>query len=497
MMNERMGMESLAVKQQMSLARVSKLFQEYMKNKTPEISGSPSSQALLPSSEQGVHPQSLVRYQGLSESQPPLFNGEIEIHQSVRSVSPHHVDDLLQRWTNICGNWREPSTSTPPPQRRSPESRQRRLSQQATVESDTEEDAESPKMKSSKPISGYQGPVLDYADPSLRDPSLPIPVPGATARRRQQSISDFHSSWSPVSPTSANFQSRSQNNPAPSPTSSQTPSLTRTLSTLNSPIQRHPGPGSVASTQSSHASDPADALGIPYSLRLNQSCWDFVDEDLTHSNTNLSPNVGLHDPRTVTEIRESWIAAEALRERKIPFRMMKRNVGDDDRKTKIRSFYRIDRPLAHDEVASLVERSAELVGEAEAQWKERRRSSTRRPSLIRPGADSEGPRSSRQSFSNFTPVWPPMEEDLNEGWEEDERGQKDRDREREKGGERRASSSGRRRDSKSRRESESRKLDAPEREENVRERRGSSTLRGLAAGGGIAALVTGLMDAMM
>jgi hypothetical protein len=510
-----MEIQSLVVKQQISLIKTSRTFQEFEQSRpmTPpmEITTSLGTTSLVMFEGHCPHPQSLVPYQekSLAESQFS-FTTDIESMAQIHSVSDKHVNNLLRRWTCLSLTEKDLSIISTPSTSKQNDS-VRRLSQQATVESDDEGNEDPPKLRSPAPRNGGNlEPLLDYADPGLRETTSPIAVPGVVRRRSSASIPETFSNWGYSSLPNTSFPHRPYHATGLSPTSPQSPSLTRSISMPSSPIQNFPsGPGSITSTHSSHT-DPEDHLGIPYRLRLHNSWWEFLDEELVHSNTNLAHTIALNDHHTVTEIRECWIDADALRERHLPFGMITRSVGDN-RKTKLRSFYCVERPLRFRDVTELVERSSVLVEEkkrAHAAKRDRRRSSTtsRRG---KPSTDLQLPRSPKSSTTSFTPQWAPTEEERLEEAEYYERSRKGKERARrassfgprdaqqgrgglgvaEKEGDRRALSTGRRRDRADK--------ESPEREQergSSKSGRRRSTLRTMAEGAGLATIVTSLAE---
>jgi hypothetical protein len=428
---ERMHLEGLIVNQQRSTIDATKLHVLYQEQRMLSLGSNGDSSAdstmlaLLP---RGLHSQDLqvlipCNSRSLIASH---FGSEVDSLSLVRRVSPDHVDQLLERWTTIHQRRRDSLLMDQSPILGLPEitaaERERRRSMHATVESDEETEVDGPAHRPGGSFD-YSGPVLDSTDSKQQPTTSPIGIPQRNAgRSKDRHGPPLH--WNPsfLSNSSAPTPHRlSSAQASPNAGKGPMPNFHRTTSLPASPSMTFTsGPHSLASTSSTTEDYLHDDLQIPYRLCMRDSCWDFVDEALVHTNTSIPPSAAYQNSGAVTEIREVWVHPEALLEKRLKYQRISRdvNAGTDSRRSKFKSFYVINRPLRFQEVAALVERSSQIHQEIVEEERKKSEEQPRRASLQRARTEADIPRRASNRRSSNVPVWAPRESDLAEAIEE-------------------------------------------------------------------------------
>jgi hypothetical protein len=93
---------------------------------------------------------------------------------------------------------------------------------------------------------------------------------------------------------------------------------------------------------------------IPWRLRLRQNYWDFLDNNLTSSNTPNTPQSAHYDRNTITEIMSEFVSRDALREGHYYYTRVKKETGDGSR-VRLESCYCIEGALSFNEIVRLVD----------------------------------------------------------------------------------------------------------------------------------------------
>lgn len=386
---ERLQMQSLVIEQQMAMIRIYRLYQDYSLSKTAFSEVLPNtSRALIQYDERESNPMALVPYQEPSLSQPDTTTTETEELMRVRRIAPQYVDLLLHRWTRL-NEIEQRMIEDGKSGKRDRKSDKARW-EQPTVESDSEDDFVYPRDGPPKrPLNG-PGPVLmpvnEDVDVERGLPTSPIGIPvSPSINVHRASVS--HNPQSPRSYSSSNYSPSQANNPyfPSSPTSAQARS------------RRSPGPSPLSSPRASFSVDTTptprgipttprqeqpELPAIPWRLKLNHATWDFHGANIVDSNTPNSHVPALGDRSTVTEIMATHISKQAIEERDYEFQAVNKDVRDGKR-TKFETCYIIHRPLSWSDVAEMVRRT-EILRRRDKEWEERRNRRGTGPLYVQP-----------------------------------------------------------------------------------------------------------------
>jgi hypothetical protein len=384
MVTERLQMESLIIEQQLSVLRAYRLygaFKQRVANTPLMVTQSAHSQALIRRDEYGPTPTSLIPYQEPSLARTKPSVNETEDLARIRRISSPYVDSLLSRWTKLSDieerirrvNLDQSRAQTPARARtQQTEAVERRDSnwRQPLVESD-DSDSEDGSSRSQRPRLHINtpGPVLmPVDDDESADVVSPIPVPGAGLRPSRGPFSPppASNSWTPgsnsyfpigTSPRSANARPRPS--PGPSPLSSPRTSfssdsvarpVTASKTTENSPQQQQ------------QQQPYPQRQGIPYRIRQRQNYWDYIDNALIGSNTQIPASSALRERNgnTYTEIMSEFVSRDALKKFKYDYTRVKKDIVDRHGRTRLETCYCIEGPLPFNEIQRLVDRTKEI-----------------------------------------------------------------------------------------------------------------------------------------
>lgn len=260
-------------------------------------------------------PNNLYQYQDTYLGSLDVFGSMEEAWlPTVCSIAGPRTEQLLERWTSL-----------PDFDRRLRDAERKARShkhenQQATVESDSEEEGRPRYVRS------------DSAQPLFMDTStLPLPVPG--------------SKFGPSAPMS----------PAASPSASRT--------TFEAPVSPRTSTGSLpveaAAAVEAKEEDADLDLEIPWSLRTRKYEWRYIDGKVVGSNTDLPPSAAYNERQNWTEIMASWVCKEAIQEAGYKVTQVQKE-RKDGRRTKFDTCFCIGQLLKFDQVKSLVERTVEF-----------------------------------------------------------------------------------------------------------------------------------------
>lgn len=335
--------------QQTALHSVAALYEDYQQSNSTgrgvrQIAQDPSSQALTVIENLSPNPDVLTEV--LIPLRMPSFSSGSQFPSTdherfalVRQTSPRHIDHLLEIWTVDRGSGKElDSRANGSRRRRQNEMDERRRAQQPRVESDDSSDEETPKIMSPGTGSMPREPPLPQVDTGRHEiPSTrPVPVPAQSLRPpipmppgSPHSLSSAHPpSYTPVSPIGS---IRSAGYSPASPRSGFLDSFP------NRPV---PGPKARGQTK--------NGLKIPWRLCLASTAgihyWDFVDDRMVGSNSQMEYSMAQSDRNTWTEIVTSWVNKEALDEAGYGYIQFQRDAGDP-RRTRSETCFQILRPL--------------------------------------------------------------------------------------------------------------------------------------------------------
>ncbi|KZM23012.1 uncharacterized protein EKO05_0008419 [Ascochyta rabiei] len=327
--NERIQLQTLIIEQQMSILATSVLHEQIPRHDARFLMEADSSQSLVMTGSENTspNPNHLFQYQDKClGSLDTSGSTEDEWLPTVCSVAGARTEQLLERWTSL------PDFDH---RLRDAERRartQKHENQQATVESDSEENKRSRYGPNGSGVASHTSQRSGSVQPLFMDTtSLPIPVPT--------------SKFGPSAPIS----------PAASPRASRT--------TFETPASPHTSIGSLpmeaAAAIEAQEEDEGLELEIPWSLRTSRYEWKYIDGKIVSSNTDLPPSTAYAERRNWTEVMASWVCKEAIQEAGYRFTQVQKE-RKDGRRTRFDTCFCIEQPLKFDQVKHLVERTVEI-----------------------------------------------------------------------------------------------------------------------------------------
>ncbi|KAF1838312.1 hypothetical protein BDW02DRAFT_565133 [Decorospora gaudefroyi] len=331
--NEKVQLETLIIQQQLAILSASNSYHEAPRPDARLLMEADSSQSLM-ATERGdtSKPSSLHPYQdpylaGLDIS-ASTEAGEI---LAICSISASHADRLLERWTSL----RQFESRLQDEEREL--RRQRQETQQATVESDSEEEqSRSSKLSGDGARRTRRSESVQPLFTQANSASIPIPE-------------KHHGHTAP--PTPAATPRTSHNNIPASATDQYRPSSPRS-SVVSLPVE-------AAAAVEAKEEDSEVNLEIPWVLCTRKYYWRFIDAKQVSSNTEQTPSLAFLERNSWTEIMASWVTKEAIREAGYRFTQVQKDV-QDGRRTKLETCFCIEPPLQFDQVKKLVERTVEM-----------------------------------------------------------------------------------------------------------------------------------------
>ena len=357
-------LQSSIIEQQMSLIRVSRLYQEYLLNKSAVLELPPGAnhhQALIQCDEREANPRTLVQYQEPSLSQGYPSRTEMEDLARVRRIARPYIDTLLHRWTRP----EEARMLKNPSFQRSSTSSDRGRWEQPTVESDSEDDFDVPRDPSRR--LDRSAPILmpvnenEDVDFERSPPVSPLVMTGyASSLLRSRSPRRSSRASSPLSRASSPFsRASSLSSRRLSLSSRSSISLDNYTSRATPPSPHSPIFADAAAVTALPYQNNPDPKNIPWRLCLNSTYWDYQGPKITGSNTRSSHIPALSDRNAMTEILATFVVREALDEAALPYRSVNRDSFDGHR-TRFDACFLIQRPMGWEEVRRLVARSQVL-----------------------------------------------------------------------------------------------------------------------------------------
>ncbi|KAF2630819.1 hypothetical protein BU25DRAFT_408096 [Macroventuria anomochaeta] len=327
--NEKIQLQTLIIEQQMSILSATVLHNQVPRQDARFLMESDSSQSLVITGRENTSPNSnhLYQYQdkylGSLDTSGSTEEGWLP---TVCSIAGPRTELLLERWTSL------PDFDQRLRDAERKARTQKHENQQATVESDSEEEERQRYGPNGAGLASPPPQRSGSVQPLFMDTTtLPIPVPG--------------SKFGPSAPMS----------PAASPRASRT--------TLEIPVSPRTSIGSLpveaaAAVEAKEEDDDLD-LEIPWTLRTQKYEWRFIDGKVVGSNTDLPFSAAYAERRSWTEVLASWACKEAIQEAGYKFTQVQKE-RKDGRRTKFDTCFCIEQPLKFDQVKRLVERTVEL-----------------------------------------------------------------------------------------------------------------------------------------
>lgn len=288
-------MESLIIEQQLSILQAFKIHDEFKRseafgeNKRLSQNGDGGARRFFEPNEgsfKDPSPEDLVPYQDASLNKTDRNASDCRRLDIVMRTSTSFVDEVLLRWTRL----RE---------------FERKKTHQATVESDSEDDASltSGQSKTGR-YTASPASQRPHSRQSSLQPTTPVDSSFAIPTAAHAAYNEPLRSYSPQPPSA----------PYPaSPTLSHR-SLGRSPVTPSATFPGALPSHAVAAAVSAEEDDGNDenSLGIPWRLCLMHSRWEFIDSKVVDSNTSNSPKTAATNENAWTEIAASWVSEEAL-----------------------------------------------------------------------------------------------------------------------------------------------------------------------------------------
>ena len=324
--NEKIQLQTLIIEQQVSILTAMLKYELVPREDTRLLMESDSSQSLVltGSDNTSLKPKYLHQYQDRYLASLEVTGSAEEVWlPTVYSIAGPRIEQLLDIWTSL------PDFDERLRDAERKARNQKHENQQATVESDSEEEERRRDRLdgtgSVSPPSQRTGSV----QPLFTDTAaLPIPVPG--------------SKLVPSAPAS----------PA-----------ARTISEL--PYSNRSSIGSLpveaAAAMEAHEEDEDLDLEIPWTLRTRKYEWRYIDGKIVGSNTDLPPSTAYNERpgQNWTEIMASWVCREAIQEAGYKVTQVQKE-RKDGRRTRFDTCFCIEQPLKFDQVKRLVERTVEI-----------------------------------------------------------------------------------------------------------------------------------------
>ncbi|EUC35449.1 hypothetical protein COCCADRAFT_24629 [Bipolaris zeicola 26-R-13] len=321
--NEKTQLETLIIQQQWSIIAAYKIFENASQPDARLLMEDDSSQSLVKAErDEPPTPSRLYSYQnqglhGLAtsahtESKRLLF---------VCSTSASHGEHLLGRWTSL------PQFERRLQDEELGQRKQRQQTQQATVESDSEEERVRRSRASGDSKRRSDGPK--DTQPLFMENNIPSPE------------------------SEKNFNSQVPPTPADTPHTSNT-----NLSSESSRASVASLPVDAAAAMEAKEEDDVD-LEIPWRLCTRKYYWRYIDARQVSSNTDQAPSIAFSERNSWTEIMASWVCKEAIQEARLPYTQVQKE-RRNSRRTRFETCFCIERPLQFDQVKRLVERTVEI-----------------------------------------------------------------------------------------------------------------------------------------
>ena len=272
---------------------------------------------------------------------------------AVLTASASRVEHLLQRWTSL------PLFERRLQDEERERQRQRWETQQATVESDSEEESHTSKLSG-------DGARRTHRSGSIQP--LFTEVNGTPSPPQEKQ-------YGPTTPPTPIATPRTSRTSMPPATNEQYPTASPRSSLGSLPVE------AAAAVEAKEEDSEAD-LEIPWKLCTRKYYWRFFDAKMVSSNTDQAYSLAYLERSSWTEIMASWVCKEAIREAGFRYTSYQKE-RKDNRRIRGETCFCIERPLQFEQVKRLVERTVDIYRKAAAptppQQPQVRRSSFNRP----------------------------------------------------------------------------------------------------------------------
>ncbi|CAN9187355.1 unnamed protein product [Alternaria alternata] len=354
--SERIQLETLIVQQQLSILSASNLYENLSQSDARLLLMEGDSSQSLVITGRGETPRSstLRSYQDedLTSLDTSIYT-EANGLPAVLTASASRVERLLQRWTSL------PLFERRLQDEERERQRQRWETQQATVESDSEEESRTSKLSG-------DGARRTHRSGSIQP--LFTEVNGTPSPPQEKQ-------YGPTTPPTPIATPRTSRTSMPPATNEQYPTASPRSSLGSLPVE------AAAAVEAKEEDSEAD-LEIPWKLCTRKYYWRFVDAKMVSSNTDQAYSLAYLERSSWTEIMASWVCKEAIREAGFRYTSYQKE-RKDNRRIRGETCFCIERPLQFEQVKRLVERTVDIYRKAAAptppQQPQVRRSSFNRP----------------------------------------------------------------------------------------------------------------------
>ncbi|CAN9317476.1 unnamed protein product [Alternaria alternata] len=354
--SERIQLETLIVQQQLSILSASNLYENLSQSDARLLLMEGDSSQSLVITGRGETPRSstLRSYQDedLTSLDTSIYT-EANGLPAVLTASASRVEHLLQRWTSL------PLFERRLQDEERERQRQRWETQQATVESDSEEESHTSKLSG-------DGARRTHRSRSIQP--LFTEVNGTPSPPQEKQ-------YGPTTPPTPIATPRTSRTSMPPATNEQYPTASPRSSLGSLPVE------AAAAVEAKEEDSEAD-LEIPWKLCTRKYYWRFVDAKMVSSNTDQAYSLAYLERSSWTEIMASWVCKEAIREAGFRYTSYQKE-RKDNRRIRGETCFCIERPLQFEQVKRLVERTVDIYRKAAAptppQQPQVRRSSFNRP----------------------------------------------------------------------------------------------------------------------
>ncbi|OJD32764.1 uncharacterized protein BKCO1_3600024 [Diplodia corticola] len=359
--NERSQLEVLVIEQQLLLLDVSEAHDEYRRSR--DFAASPSNSVhsdhrdLATDQDRTPSPSTLEKYKDQSIKTADFPVNVTESSALVRSISSRFSNDILHRWTRLSHIERRLSAAEEYPGTlpKIQQGLQRRDSYQPRVESESEDEASPHLTQRDSEVTSPrpQGTPSFHQAGAMERNALPIPAAGIQNLRSSAPFSPG-GTYACLSPSTAYLPAGAS--PARSLNSGYFPSSPR--ASLNA-IGPNQGPAPEVRERAT-----SNGLGIPWRLWQGSNRWDFVDDQVMNSNTQMPVEKAYAERNSWTEIMQTWVRREAIEEARYSFNQVQKEIPDGKR-TRFETCFCIGKALTYTEIRGLVDRSVELFRQAQ------------------------------------------------------------------------------------------------------------------------------------
>ncbi|KAB2100865.1 hypothetical protein AG0111_0g10732 [Alternaria gaisen] len=354
--SERIQLETLIVQQQLSILSASNLYENLSQSDARLLLMEGDSSQSLVITGRGETPRSstLRSYQDedLTSLDTSIYT-EANGLPAVLTASASRVERLLQQWTSL------PLFERRLQDEERERQRQRWETQQATVESDSEEESRTSKLSG-------DGARRTHRSGSIQP--LFAEVNGTPSPPQEKQ-------YGPTTPPTPIATPRTSRTSMPPATNEQYPTASPRSSLGSLPVE------AAAAVEAKEEDSEAD-LEIPWKLCTRKYYWRFVDAKMVSSNTDQAYSLAYLERSSWTEIMASWVCKEAIREAGFRYTSYQKE-RKDNRRIRGETCFCIERPLQFEQIKRLVERTVDIYRKAAAptppQQPQVRRSSFNRP----------------------------------------------------------------------------------------------------------------------